>query len=488
MKRRTKKILFLIACDLLLLYGALGVTLALRYGTTPDRNLVLQHFVPFTVVFLLWLVFFGAFGFYDLRLAKNSKYFLYRLGQVMVINAVIGVLFFYLLPLSIEPRRNLFLISLFALIFIFAWRSLLNALMIRAGAERILFAGTSTEAIKLADYLLTNPQLGQRPIAFLADKSRHVLRHDAGEVGTGGAPLASHLNLPLYDTSDDLTEIIRAHSINTIVILPEIKENRTLVRLLFQIIPLGIPVFEFSAYYETLIGKIPASFVGEVWFLENLIGARKHFYEFFKRILDILLAIATSAVVLLCFPFVALGIMLSTPQDILHYKERRARPGDGIIFFRQQRVGKNGQTFSFVKFRSQRLGSERISRSINEAKEMTNDPRQYWFGKLMRKTYFDELPQLWNVLKGEMSFIGPRPERPEYVEKLKQKVPFYEMRLLVPPGITGWAQINMENDAAVEDAPEKMQYDLYYIKNRSFTIDLLIILRTIFILLQRQGR
>ncbi|MBI4224865.1 MAG: sugar transferase [Candidatus Sungbacteria bacterium] len=473
MKRQTKKILFLMICDLLLLYGALGFTLALRYGANPDRQLILQHILPFTILFLIWLIFFGAFGFYDLRFAKNSKYFLYRLAQVMVINAVIGVLFFYLLSFNIEPRRNLLLIATFALIFIFCWRSLLNLLIVRTGATRVLFIGMSAEAIKLADYLLAHPQLGQRPVAFLSAHS--VSPQD-------------RLGLPAYNTEDDLALIIRTHSVNSIVMLPEIKENRTLVKLLFQIIPLGIPVFEFSTYYETLIGKIPASFVGEVWFLENLIGIRKHFYEFFKRMLDMLLAIVAGMIVVLCFPFVALGMILSTPQDILNYKERRARPGDGIIFFRQPRVGKNGRVFSFVKFRSQRLGAERISRQINEAKEMTDDPRQYWFGKLMRKTYFDELPQLWNVLKGEMSFIGPRPERPEYVEKLKQKVPFYEMRLLVPPGITGWAQTKMENDAAVEDAPEKMQYDLYYIKNRSFTLDLLIILRTIYILLQRQGR
>jgi lipopolysaccharide/colanic/teichoic acid biosynthesis glycosyltransferase len=473
MKRQTKKILLLLVFDLLLLYGSLALTLILRYGIQPDMQLVYKHVLPFTIVFCVWLIFFGAFGFYDLRLAKNTRYFLYRLAQVMIINGIIGILFFYLLPLSIEPRRNLFLIALFATIFIFLWRSLLNRLIVRTNGVHILFVGVSIEAVDLARYLLNNPQLGQRPVAFLSPN---------------GTTISGHPDLPLYTAENDLPGIIRKHSVNTILILPEIKENRTLVQLLFQIIPLGIPILEFSAFHESLTGKIPASFIGEVWFLENLIGIRKHFYEFFKRVLDILLAIIAGVVVVLCFPFVALGIILSTPQDILHYKERRARLGDGIIFFHQQRVGKNGTIFWFVKFRSQRLGAERISRSINEAKEMTDDPRQYWFGKLMRKSYFDELPQLWNVLKGEMSFIGPRPERPEYVEKLKQKVPFYEMRLLVPPGITGWAQTKMENDAAVEDAPEKMQYDLYYIKNRSFSLDLLIILRTMSTMLQRQGR
>ena len=142
------------------------------------------------------------------------------------------------------------------------------------------------------------------------------------------------------------------------------------------------------------------------------------------------------------------------------------------------------QKFEFVKFRSQILGAETMS----EAKEISEDRRQYAVGKILRKTYLDELPQVWNVFKGEMSFVGPRPERPEYVEELKTRVPFYEMRLLVLPGITGWAQISMENDASVEDAPEKMQYDLYYIKNRSLGLDLAILLKTFFTILKRQGR
>ena len=189
-------------------------------------------------------------------------------------------------------------------------------------------------------------------------------------------------------------------------------------------------------------------------------------------------------IALIFFPVIALAIIASTPGDILGYHLRRARPGDGLIFFRQRRVGKDGRVFDFIKFRSQRLGAERMG----EAKEMADDPRHYPVGRMLRALYLDELPQIVNVLKGEMSFVGPRPERPEYVEELKKRVPFYDIRLLVKPGITGWAQINMENDASVEDAPEKMQYDLYYIKNRSVGLDLLIILRTLFAVLQRHGR
>jgi len=157
--------------------------------------------------------------------------------------------------------------------------------------------------------------------------------------------------------------------------------------------------------------------------------------------------------------------------------------GDGIIFFRQARVGENGRIFNFIKFRSQVLGAEKMSHAKEGA-----DERYYAFGNFMRKLYLDELAQIINVLKGEMSFVGPRPERPKYVEELKRKIPYYEIRLLVPPGITGWAQINMENDASVEDASEKILYDLYYIKNFSLMLDLRILLKTIATVLSRSGR
>ncbi|MBI3421082.1 MAG: sugar transferase [Candidatus Sungbacteria bacterium] len=472
-KNHTLKVGILVAGDFCALLAALGASLWTRYANTANQSLIAKHTLPFMIVFAVWIIFFGAFGLYELRLAKNTKYFLFRLLQAVGISAVASILFFYLLPFGIEPRRNLALIALSATVLIFAWRYVFNLLAVRASAARVLFLGVTKETAALADYLAHNPQFGQKPIAFLP-------------IGQNAA--LELLPIPSLDAQRDLGMIIQEHAIDTVVMLHTLKENKTVVRALLAIIPLGVAIVEFSAFYERLTGKVPASLIEEIWFLENLIGTRKRFYEFFKRVFDILLALVLGCITLAFFPFVALGIALSTPRDILHYKERRARKGDGIFFFRQQRVGKDNMPFAFIKFRSQRLGAEQMSRQLKEAKEVPNDPRHYWFGQLMRKTYFDELPQIINILKGEMSFIGPRPERPEYVNELKYNVPFYEMRLLVPPGITGWAQIHMENDAAVEDAPEKMQYDLYYIKNRSFTLDLLIALRTIFTLLQRQGR
>ncbi|MBI2096602.1 MAG: sugar transferase [Candidatus Sungbacteria bacterium] len=460
----------LIIGDILLLYSALGLGLFLRYYPKPIDPPLSQHWFPFSVIFFFWLVLLGAFGLYDLRFIKNSRRFLVRLLQAAAVNVVIAIFILYFIPyFDIEPRRNLLIITTVATFLLFIWRYLFNLFIARTPATRLIFFGITPETIELADYLLKNPQLGYKPAAFLQREGVED----------------SLLPLPHFIFDEQtFAHIIRDHQIDMVVIAPEMKADQTLVHALFQVIPLGVIIAEFPALHEMVTGKIPLSLINETWFLENLIGQRKPRYEFAKRIFDFSLALFFGAFLLFCLPFIMAGVILTRPSDLWRYKERRARQGDGIIFFRQKRVGKSGVWFDFVKIRSQLLGAEKMS----EAKAAENDARHYALGKLMRIMYLDELAQAWNVLRGEMSFVGPRPERPEYVLQLKQKVPFYEMRLIVRPGITGWAQVNMENDASVEDAPEKMQYDLYYIKNRSLTLDLLILMRTIFAVVGRTGR
>ena len=467
----SKKVLLLILGDAALFYGALRLTIILRYGTAYAPIAFRQHLTPFTVVFAAWLLCFGSVGLYELRLARNGTPFLLRLLRAMGINVLLAITIFYLFPFfEIEPRRNLFLIATLATLGVFAWRHLFNLLIIRAPGTRVLFLGINAETVGLIDFLLAHAQLGHKPVACV----------------TNGEPLPPSLPLlPNFSLKDKgFRHIVFDMGAEIVVIAREMKRNPDVVRALFEAIPLGISVIEFPAFHEMLTGKVPLSLIEETWFLENLIGIRKRTYDFFKRLADILLAAATGIATLALLPFICLGIFLSTPAEILNWKKLRAREGDGRFFFRQRRVGKNGKLFDFIKFRSYRLGAEKMG----ETKEFENDPRQYPFGKFLRACYLDEFPQCLNVLRGEMSFVGPRPERPEYVEELKKRTPFYEMRLLVKPGITGWAQVRMEDDASIEDAPEKMQYDLYYIKNRSIALDALILLKTITTIFRRQGR
>lgn len=463
MKTNRFKIMLLIIGDFLILWGTLALILFLRYRTDPIVDFVQMfqiHVTPFALVFGAWLVLFGAFGLYDLRTLgwvsmRDARRLILRMTEAMIFNMASAIIIFYLIPaFEIEPRRNLFLVVLGSLLFIFAWRCLANLFIAKAKPLPIAFFGINKEVVELADWLIKNPQLGKKPVAFIS---------------TDGEDTPRQLPLPVFTHTQNMQHIARDLALDTIIITREIKENKTLTRTLFQMIPLGIGVMEFTAFHEMLTGKIPLSLIGEVWFLENLAGSKKDIYEFFRRALDVILALLSGAVFLLLLPAVALAIKLDS---------------EGSIFFRQKRIGKNGREFWLIKFRSM------VKNAADESglKENGVDMRHTRVGKFLRKIYIDELPQIINVLRGEMSFIGPRPERPEYVRELQEKIPFYEMRLLVSPGITGWAQINMENDASVEDAPEKMQYDLYYIKNKSLLLDLLIALRTIFIILRRPGR
>ena len=457
--RISKKISLLFFGDVLLLYAALWVTLALRYGPDERGRLIGLHILPFTLVFALWLMVIGAVGLYELRLLKNEKLFLYRLLQAMAANVVLAIILFYFFPFAIEPRRNLLLIASMAAVFFFLWRSLFNIIIPRAPASRVMFLGANEETAHLADFLLANPQLGWRPVGFISheEENKGDLIHSL--------PALPHLVLG----PDGLRHIIRDFKPEVIVLSPEMKANTAVIQALFDAIRIGVSTVEFPAFHEMLTGKVPHSLISEAWFLENLIGAHRRSYEVGKRALDLILAFIVSLPALVTFPIIALAIRYDSP---------------GPVFFRQKRVGRNGREFSLLKYRSMVQNADQMSAFKHTEKDM----RQTRVGALLRKNYLDELPQIINIFRGEMSFVGPRPERPEFVAELKEKIPFYEMRLLASPGMTGWAQIRMENDASIEDAPQKMQYDLYYVKNQSLTLDLLIMLRTLFILIRREGR
>ncbi|MDP3710665.1 MAG: sugar transferase [bacterium] len=449
------KALLLAIGDWLLLYTSLRLVLFLRYSETQNYNLLIErHFIPFALIFAFWIIIFYSFGLYEPRLLKNSRIFIYRLLKAVAVGVVLAILVFYLLPpLKIEPRRNLLNIAVFSTVLIFLWRYIFNTLIIRTSPSRIIFLGTNKEAEELAEYLLKNPQLGQRPVAFIDNKE--------DDLNISG--------ISRYKLTDDFRLAVEKTQAEVIVISPDIQENKETIKILFQMLPLGLKMVEFGSFYEALVGKVPVSVIGEFWFLENLVGVKKPFWEISKRLADLIIAFIASIPALLLFPFIAMAIKTCY---------------GGPIFFRQKRVGKNGKVFEILKYRS----TFRTEVGKQDGWEKEGDHIYTKIGLFLRRSYLDELPQIINIFKGEMSFVGPRPERPEFVEELKKEIPFYEMRLLMKPGLTGWAQIHMEDDAAAKDAPEKMQYDLYYVKNRSFILDLLIILRTFFSIIQRGGR
>ena len=257
---------------------------------------------------------------------------------------------------------------------------------------------------------------------------------------------------------------------DVIIVAQNEKNNENITDSLYQLLPLGISVFNFPNFYSQITKKIPVSIIGKAWFLENLIESEKGVYEKIKRFYDIALALIIGIITLPFYPIIIL-LILSTSK--------------GNPFYIQIRVGKQEKIFKLIKFRTMVQDAEKEGAQWTKK----NDPRITKIGSFLRKTRIDELPQIFNVLKGDLSFIGPRPERPEFIEKLKQEIPHYQLRHIVKPGLTGLAQIKQPfGTASIKDSTEKLQYDLYYIKNRSFALDFDILAKTIMIILKRQGR
>ncbi|MBR9705587.1 hypothetical protein GOV14_00990, partial [Candidatus Pacearchaeota archaeon] len=242
------------------------------------------------------------------------------------------------------------------------------------------------------------------------------------------------------------------------------------IQLLYKMTLSGKTIISFDKFYESTTGKIPVSLVSETWFLENLMELNKQDFEKFKRILDVLFGLIIFVIFILALPFVAFAIKITDK---------------GPIFYRQKRMGKNGKIFDLIKFRSMIIDAEKEKSGWSKPEE--KDARITFVGRILRKIRIDEIPQVWNILQGNMSFVGPRPERPNFVQELTKIVPHYSMRHLVKPGLTGWSQINF-GDASARDAQKKLQYDLYYIKNRSLLLDIIILLKTIMVILSRTGK
>jgi len=439
-----KRITLLIG-DVVILYASLWLMLLIRYGAKPDINLWQQHFQPFTIIYALWLIVFFIAGLYDISLARNNINFYSTLLRGLLINIGLAITFFYFLPyFGITPKTNLFLnIGIFTVLFA-GWRQLYNHLVkSTALINNILIIGKNKEIDQIIKLVEKNPQLSYK--------------------------IVKRMNPQDIKTPFDLLEIATSKNIKTIITAIDPHQDARLVQSLYQCLPLKISFNDLPSFYEKILGKVPISSIGEIWFLENLTEDQKNFYEAFKRILDMLGAFIFGVISLCFYPLIALIIKIDS---------------HGPVFYKQRRISQDGQIFKVIKFRSMVEEAEKEGAQWADQQ----DHRITKIGRFLRKTRMDEWPQLWNVFIGQMSFIGPRPERIEFVQQLEKEIPYYQIRHIVRPGLTGWAQVNFHYGASVEDSIEKLQYELYYIKHRSFILDLSILLRTIKIILKGGGR
>lgn len=449
----------LIASDLVAFYGALALVLLIRYGMDDFPARWDAHIIPFSVLLIVWILALYIANLYDVRMMRNDREFFERLGQAMVFAAVASLVFFYLIPFfSITPKLNLFLFLIALAAFMWGARYLYNVFIAGSSKKRLLIVGLNRESLDLAAQVTDNPQLGYRITALV-------------RLGQEDLPLADGgIRWPVIDELTNVDQYIAERGIDTVVISPAAYQMTEVVGFFYGALSRKVDFISLASMSERLTGRVPLGAISQAWFLDNITEGSKKSLDFIKRLIDVTVATVLGILTLVLTPVVGALLLLDTP---------------GPVFFRQKRTGRGGVPFEIIKFRTMRTDAESATGAV-WAKE--NDPRVTRIGRFLRSTRIDELPQLWNILRGDMSLVGPRAERPEFDAKLAPHIPFYRERYLIKPGLSGWAQINYPYGSSEADALEKLQYDLYYIKHRSLALDIEIILKTISIALRRAGR
>ena len=396
---------------------------------------------------------------YDLRTITGTRDLAVRLLRALGAASLILGITYWLFPLLVVEQGMFVLFAAIALLLVIAWRSAFEWVTSHlAPRERLLLVGTSPAAVTLARELFERRQeLGVDIVGFVDPDPARV-----------GAPV---INPGVVGTIDDIPALTASMRVDRVVVsLSDERGKLPMGQLLDVRLRTGVAFDHLASVYEEYTGKIALENLRPSWLIFSAGFRKTRMLLVAKRTFDIVAAVCGLVLASPLMLLVAVIVKLESPRD--------------PILYHQERVGLNGKVFTIHKFRTMRADAEAGTGPIWSR---ANDTRVTSVGRFMRKTRLDEIPQLWNVLSGEMSLIGPRPERPSFVEQLTQQIPFYGQRHVVKPGLTGWAQVRYSYGASVEDAVEKMQYDLFYVKNLSMRFDLVIAFETVKTVLLRRG-
>ena len=443
---------------LLLVVGLTAAYLRLTHDLSYELS-ERQGWLKLILTTLVIQLSFYLFDLYSLPATRDYQRVVINLAKALGAATVLLSILFFALPV-LELGRGVFLVGLsLTFVVISAWRKLVAwstghpQLGVR---ERVLILGSGRQAIEVAQATLERRNAGFHVVGFADNKPELIGK--------------SLINPSVIGLSSEVAHLVESHQVDRIVVAVEDRRGQFPTEELLNLSLSGrVAVEESACYYERLTGKIATELLRPSW----LIFARGNRYSevahHTRRIVNALLAILGFVVSLPVMILVAIAVKLDSA---------------GPIFYTQERVGKNGRRFKIIKFRSMRTDAEEASGPV-WAEE--SDPRVTRVGRIIRKLRLDELPQFVNVIRGDMNFVGPRPERPVFVEQLGELVPYYSQRHLVKPGLTGWAQIKFPYGSTVDDAIEKLRYDLYYIKNQTLLLDLGIIFETIKIVIFGRG-
>lgn len=437
--RREAIILFL--GDFLVFDLALSLMLFVRYGGNISDQLLYSHIISFSLLFIVSSLVYFISGLYEKHTIMLKSKLPSVLLNAQIINSVIGVTFFYLIPyFDIAPKTNLFLYLMFSLVLMLLWRLRIVEMVTKAEKQNALLVGSGKEMHEL--------------LAEVNNNNRYDLH------------FISSVDVEKMESLDFQDEILnRVYSENVGVIAVDVRNEKVVPILpsLYNLIFSHVHFVDMYKIYEEIFDRVPLSLVQHSWFLENISLSPKVLYDGLKRAMDLAVALSLFAVSLVVYPFVFIAVRLDD---------------GGSLFYSQERVGRNNHVFKIRKFRS-------MSEDEKGEKYVTR------VGKFLRKTRIDELPQLWNVIRGDLSLIGPRPEMPHYVELYNKEIPYYNIRHLIKPGLSGWAQLYQKEppkfSTELVQTRNKLSYDLYYVKNRSFMLDVKIGLKTLKTLISTSG-
>jgi sugar transferase (PEP-CTERM system associated) len=452
-----RRTFFLGISEGLLIGLAFIVATIARLGAT-DASVMLsyeQGFLKVLVVAGAFVLCMYYFDLYDSAILSNRREVLSRLVQVLGTACLVLAVLYYVYP-PLELGRGIFLIgTAFVAVVLFLWRRLF--LVINSAsrfADRVLILGDGLLAEPLSREISQRPELALNVIGHISEQADGV---------------AENWSLEDDERVADLPRFVRSHKIDRIIVAMSDRKGKLPIEQLLAAKSRGVLIQDATEVYEAITGKVPLESLRLGWLLFSPSFSDFRFVLIYKRLVDVLVSMIGLLLSLLLVPFIALAIKLSSP---------------GPILYRQKRVGREGIVFNCYKFRTMRADAEADTGATWAADD---DPRITKVGSFLRSSRFDEIPQLWNVLMGEMSLVGPRPERPEFVEWLSREILHYNVRHTIRPGITGWAQVRYRYGSSVEDSKEKLRYDLFYVKNISPGFDLLILFYTIKIILLGRG-
>ena len=450
---RKKRQLFIACIDIIILVVAVYLSLWIRDRRIPSITRFSMHISYFIPIIVIWIGCLYTAGFYSLEVPHIGYRTVSLVTIIAILCTLLGFAFFYLnLRARVVPKTILVIYSFIVSALIIIWRWVYYGITLKFAANvNIAFVGINDTVIELLKNM--------RNFSYMSYKALFLYTENPCGYKTNEIPV---VNNPM-----SFVDEIKNSKIQMVVMADKDNLSTTTQNILFELLQSNIQFINLPDFYEIIMRRIPIDAVNEHWFLTSMGLHTKKIYRMFKQAVDAIMALIFLLLTLPFWPFIMLAIKAESP---------------GPVFFRQERVGYLGRIFTVIKFRTMR-----VENNTNEP-AAPGDSRVTKTGRFLRMTRIDELPQFLNIIRFDMSFIGPRPERPELIKKLEQEVPFYRQRLLVKPGLSGWDQVSGEyHSPSREDTYKKLQNDLYYIKNMSFFLDASIFFKTLVTVIKMDG-